>query len=175
MRGFMNKVKRISAGKWKDIPWEFIIDPVPPNPSLCTAAFCVVMYQEKLILVEHKSRGLEFPGGHIEMNETSEQAVKREVMEEAGAVITDPVYFGYKKISPTKPISHRDQPSKSYPFPHSYIPYYFSKANHLIKDAKLSDDVREIRIITVEEAGEKLSNQNKNDSIIRQLIKMRYI
>ena len=38
----------------------------------------------QILLVNHPERGWEFPGGHIEKNETPEQALQRELTEEVG-------------------------------------------------------------------------------------------
>ena len=44
-----------------------------------------VVQNDKIILVNHKKLGMWLPvGGHMEENETPDQAVKREVKEEAG-------------------------------------------------------------------------------------------
>ncbi|WP_010303917.1 NUDIX domain-containing protein [Kurthia senegalensis] len=47
----------------------------------------------KWLLTKHRVRGLEFPGGKQEENETLEQAAEREVMEETGATIEDIRWF----------------------------------------------------------------------------------
>jgi len=50
--------------------------------------YVVIMakYEDKWILVRHKDRSTwEIPGGHIEKNETIENAAKRELYEETGA------------------------------------------------------------------------------------------
>lgn len=43
-----------------------------------------VLNSGKILLVNHPMRGWEFPGGHIEVNETPEQALERELGEEIG-------------------------------------------------------------------------------------------
>jgi 8-oxo-dGTP diphosphatase len=44
-------------------------------------------YHEQWLLTDHPKRGLEFPGGKVEGEETLEQAAEREVYEETGAII----------------------------------------------------------------------------------------
>lgn len=53
----------------------------------------IPLYQGKYVLTNHKKRGIEFPGGKIEKNETSECAIKRELFEETGAVIQGMQYI----------------------------------------------------------------------------------
>lgn len=51
---------------------------------------CVLIFafhEGKLLLVKHRERGWELPGGKIEPGELAEAAAKREAQEEAGAAI----------------------------------------------------------------------------------------
>lgn len=51
----------------------------------CASAFVINPYTKKILLVKHKkNRKWTQPGGHIEGNETPEEAVLREVYEETG-------------------------------------------------------------------------------------------
>lgn len=62
----------------------------------------ICCYKEKWLLTNHKERGLEFPGGKIEKNETAEQAVYREVFEETGGVINALKYLGFYEVKSEK-------------------------------------------------------------------------
>ncbi|AIM15984.1 nucleoside triphosphatase YtkD [Neobacillus sedimentimangrovi] len=55
--------------------------------------------QEDWVLTRHKERGLEFPGGKREKGETLEEAARREVYEEIGAVLGDVRYLAEYKVS----------------------------------------------------------------------------
>lgn len=46
------------------------------------------------LLTKHKTRGLEFPGGKVEVGETVEEAAIREVKEETGGEVQRLVYIG---------------------------------------------------------------------------------
>ncbi len=51
----------------------------------CASAFIIDPYTKKILLVKHKKNGKwTQPGGHIEGNETPEEAAIREVYEETG-------------------------------------------------------------------------------------------
>ncbi|WP_340299170.1 RNA deprotection pyrophosphohydrolase [Staphylococcus coagulans] len=50
------------------------------------------IYNQNLVLTRHKDRGIEFPGGKREINESSKEAVQRELYEETGSTI-DTFYY----------------------------------------------------------------------------------
>jgi 8-oxo-dGTP diphosphatase len=54
----------------------------------------ICRYNDQWLLTKHKDRGMEFPGGKVENDETADQAAIREVKEETGAVIKDLTYIG---------------------------------------------------------------------------------
>lgn len=57
-----------------------------PDSELITSVHAFCFYEGKLLMVNLNDRGWDFPGGHIEADETAEACVCREVMEEAYAV-----------------------------------------------------------------------------------------
>ncbi|WP_419178074.1 RNA deprotection pyrophosphohydrolase [Litchfieldia alkalitelluris] len=50
------------------------------------------------LLTRHSSRGIEFPGGKVEVGETAEEAAIREVYEETGGKVKDLFYIGQYKV-----------------------------------------------------------------------------
>lgn len=56
------------------------------------------------VLTQHKTRGLEFPGGKREAGESIEDAAIREVYEEIGGIVNELLLLGqYRVNDPTKP------------------------------------------------------------------------
>ena len=47
----------------------------------------IPIFQNQLLFTKHSKRGIEFPGGKVEINETSQQAIARELYEETGGNI----------------------------------------------------------------------------------------
>lgn len=165
----------VATGMWGEVPWRFIASSHEPDPELCDAAFCVVTYRGKVILAEHKTRGYEFTGGHIEPGESITAAVIREVREEGRAIIDAPQFFGYKKVSPSQPMPHRSIPARYYPFPHSYLPYYFSEAVSILEGTSLPEDIVSTRLASYNEALELLQPDQNHDKILDYLLMNRLI
>ena len=64
-----------------------------------------MIYNEDYILVQDRQNpdwpGITFPGGHVEAGESFVESVKREVFEETGLIIENPILCGVKQF-PTK-------------------------------------------------------------------------
>lgn len=162
--------KMVTEGRWGEVPWQFLAQVQEPSIELCTAAFCIVTHKGKLVLVEHSSRGHEFTGGHVDPNETITETVIREIREESRAVIDSPQFFGYKRVSPAQPIAHRDDPNKFYPFPHSYVPYYFAEASEILEDDDFTSDIKSVRLASYQDALSLLQPGHNHDKILSYLI-----
>ncbi|WP_042354707.1 RNA deprotection pyrophosphohydrolase [Bacillus rubiinfantis] len=60
--------------------------------------FVICQFGDKWLLTNHKLRGLEFPGGKREPGETLEEAARREVYEETGAIITELQHIAHYRV-----------------------------------------------------------------------------
>ena len=77
-------------------------------------------YKGRLLLVKHRYRGWEVPGGHIESNESFEFAMKRELYEEAQMTCSRLDWLGYLEKT-----AMEDAPENCrYPHPLSYCVFF---------------------------------------------------
>lgn len=77
---YNNKVRLSFQSKpFSDEPWH---------------VWVICRYEDKWLLTQHSERGLEFPGGKVELGESADDAAIREVMEETGAIVDNLHYLG---------------------------------------------------------------------------------
>ncbi|MCR2821821.1 NUDIX hydrolase [Lederbergia panacisoli] len=85
---------------------------VLPERNLITSVHGFCFYNSKLLMIDLNDRGWDFPGGHIEVEETPEECFKREAMEE-GYVEGDCHFLGYIEVNHQENINWND--SSPYP------------------------------------------------------------
>src|SRR5690349_3401587 len=75
----------------------FVADNAIPDLPV-TGVKIYAIHQDELLLTKLR-RGWEVPGGHVELGETPEAAVLRELKEETGATVQTYRLIGYLKIT----------------------------------------------------------------------------
>jgi 8-oxo-dGTP diphosphatase len=114
----------------KDIAWlprpnegQIILSSLLPPQELITTAFALAFAGERLLLTNLMKRGWDITGGHVEAGEVPEQAVRREVYEEAGAKLGPLHLLGYQRLRllGPQPASYR------YPYPTCYQVFYWAQ------------------------------------------------
>lgn len=68
-------------------------------PQHHDSVVCLTYRGERPLLVRHRRRGWEFPGGHSEPGESLWQTARREALEEAGASLFEQTLIGYYVLS----------------------------------------------------------------------------
>lgn len=71
------------------------------SENAIVTALCMIYDGNKLLLqnrVKEDWRGITFPGGHIEKEESFVQGIKREMLEETGLIIHNPKICGIKQF-----------------------------------------------------------------------------
>lgn len=116
---------------WLPLPNEIalILDTqLPPLPAI-TSALALAFDGERILMTNLRKRGWDIPGGHLEPGELPEVAMRREVLEEANALLTDVRLFGYQRIRllGQVPAGYR------YPSPDSYQVFYLARVAELGK------------------------------------------
>ena len=76
------------------------------KPQKCILTnICMIYDKNKILVVDRKKKdwpGLTFPGGHIELNENFNDSVIREVKEETGLTISNPILCGIEEFKTDK-------------------------------------------------------------------------
>jgi len=100
-------------------------------------------YKNQWVLTKHKKRGLEFPGGKVEIGESLEEAAKREIREEIGAEVGPLHYMGqYKVVGETaiiKAIFYADVTELSH-----QETYHETNGPHLVSDDLINERMSEL-------------------------------
>ena len=146
----MNPVRTVYNKKW--IPYQNKVDfftccePVDFDAPV-TTVHGFFKSEGKLLLVRHKNRGWEVPGGHIDGNESFEEAMRRELYEESQMECGEIYWLGYLKKTALEPAPK----DCSYPHPLSYC-IFFSAEITGINQFSGDESIEEARFFTPEEA-----------------------
>lgn len=129
-------MKAILTGSWdSNQSWALYKDDKMPDPAFCTAVYCLAILPEtRQVVLTRNHRGWEMLGGHIETNETIEEALLRECLEEGGFTPETYRLFGYRRITAKKPVPHNQKENSFYPFPHGYIPHFIAISTLPLKE-----------------------------------------
>lgn len=122
---------------WLPLPNEIALildDQLPPLPTI-TSALALAFDGERILMTKLSQRGWDIPGGHMEPGEMPETAMRREVMEEAGALLTDVQLLGYQRIRllGQVPAGYR------YPHPDSYQILYLARVDKMVEFASTEE------------------------------------
>ena len=111
-----------------DGKWELYLDNKMPELLFPTAVIGICFYQDSILLTKSK-RWWELPCGHIEENESPQEALLREIKEETWANTASYKLIWNIKILPNKPIQRKD--GTYYPYPFSYMPLYICECENI--------------------------------------------
>lgn len=114
---------------WLPLPNEIalILDDQLPPTHLITSALALAFDGDRILMTNLQQRGWDIPGGHREIGETAEQAMRREVVEESGAILGEVRVLGNQRIRllGDVPAGYR------YPHPDSYQVLFLGRISHL--------------------------------------------
>ena len=107
--------------------YHLVLDPVLPPEHLITAALALIFDDDRFLMTHLNHRGWDIPGGHIEIGESPESAVRREIYEETAVHVRDLQLFAHEKF-----MLHGDVPDGyKYPHPISYQVFFLGKVASL--------------------------------------------
>lgn len=88
----------------QDIPPFIKSDTIPADRPVVTAAVVPFTDGGEVVMFRHRNGLIEYLGGHIEAGELTEDAVRRESIEEGGAVLGEPFHLvGYLVFDGERP------------------------------------------------------------------------
>lgn len=133
-----------------------------PTDAPVTSVHIVAFQADRILVVRDRKGQFGFPGGRLEIGETLEEAMHREVYEEACAhVEPDFQLFAVLKIECTERLPHRE-----YPHPFSYMGMYVGRLRAL--DPIRSDPAG---IITARDLFRRMDCENRMDEHDRILLR----
>jgi 8-oxo-dGTP pyrophosphatase MutT (NUDIX family) len=107
---------------------------MPPLSSI-TSSRCLVFKDDAVLVQRDRDSTHILPGGRREADESPLETVYREVAEETGWTITDPVLVGFLHFAHLTP-----KPSGyAYPYPDFVQVVYMADASRFVPDARLDD------------------------------------
>ena len=124
-----------------------VLDDALPPLHLITCALALAFDGERILMTNLNARGWDIPGGHLEAGESPEDALRREVMEETGALLSNVRLLGYQCVTIHVPCP----PNYRYPYPVSYQTLFFANVAELPSFIP-TDEARERRLFAPQEA-----------------------
>ena len=90
---------------------------VAPEPPMLSGVWMIARKGDEILLVRHRHRGWEVPGGHLDPGESWDQCLARELREEGSATVlrARPFALGRCRINGAKPEGYK------YSYPDSYM------------------------------------------------------
>jgi ADP-ribose pyrophosphatase YjhB (NUDIX family) len=108
---------------------------VMPPPEYSTSSRCVVLRHDSVLVQRDRDSTHILPGGRCEADESPLETVRREVLEETGWAIGEPLLLGFVHFNHLSP-----KPSGyTYPYPDFVQVVYMANAVTFVPEAKLDD------------------------------------
>ena len=96
---------RVETKAWHDAPLHvtcYLTEASPPLRNVSSAR-AIVIHQEKVLVIQDPDRNHIMPGGRLEPDESIEDALRREVLEETGWTLSSVLQIGVLHFAHTGP------------------------------------------------------------------------
>jgi 8-oxo-dGTP pyrophosphatase MutT (NUDIX family) len=124
---------------WDDLPLSinyYLAAVRPPRPYITSVRAVVFKDDAVLVVRDREENQFVVPGGRCEGNESLVETLHREVLEETGWTIANPVYFGFAHFHHLAP-----RPAAyAYPYPDFFQLFYVAAAGQHFSDRPITDD-----------------------------------
>ncbi len=127
---------------------------VLPEPELVSAVFLIAFNDSKILAVEN-DRGWDIPGGHIEHGELPEEALIREVQEEAGATFSNAKLFAM--LSSDDQDKYKDK-----------VMFMYTANNFTLGTFTPSEDAFNREVVEVREFFERYTGTSEMSTLVTQ-------
>ena len=114
---------------WGNGQLEVTFEPlaIPPRHDLVSSVFGWVFQGNEMLLIQHRQRGWDLPGGHRKSGETFRRTLAREVWEEGGVLLDTARFIGAVRIT-----NHgAPDPRSPYAYPVSYMACFIAEVREL--------------------------------------------
>ena len=81
------------------IEYNYHTEEVPKNMRITQVSGIILNEKKQVLIYQEKNGNYRIPGGHPEKNETLEETLKREVLEEVNIIISDISYLGFQEVN----------------------------------------------------------------------------
>ena len=107
-----------------------------PPPHLVSSVRALVFRDESILLMHNVDGSHIHPGGRVEAGETHMDALRREIIEEAGVKITGVRRLGFIHLRHERP----KPPNYPYLYPHFFWPIFVAEYDGDSKETQVEDD-----------------------------------
>jgi ADP-ribose pyrophosphatase YjhB (NUDIX family) len=131
----------VASIDWGNMPLRVAsyIGPDLPPIEYVTSVRALVFKDGSILVVHNRDERHIVPGGRREPDESLEETLRREVLEETGMVLEEPVVLGFLHFENLGPLPEARPDDYLYPYPHFLQVVYRAEAGEHRPEARVHD------------------------------------